>query len=80
MYNLNHVERIPRRDGVDEDITMYPDGVLGINWRKFVLTSRIDDMTIVFDALIHHTFSESRFDCRVIGVHEVVLNELLYQR
>ncbi len=39
------------------------------------LTSRINDMTIVFDALVHHTFSESRFDRRVIGVHEVVLHD-----
>ena len=38
------------------------------------LTSCVNDMTIVFDALVHHTFSESRLDCWVIGVHEVVLH------
>jgi len=102
MHNLNHVERIARCDGVDEDIAVYPDGVLGVDRREFILchedeqfegkfemkglvwtanrradthlTSRVNDMTIIFDALVHHTFSESRLDCWVIGVHEVVLH------
>ena len=38
------------------------------------LTSRVNDMTIIFDALVHHTFSKSGFDCWAIGVHEVVLH------
>ena len=37
MHNLNHVERIAGCDGVDEDIAMYPDGILGVDRREFIL-------------------------------------------
>ena len=42
MHNLNHVERIAGCDGVDEDIAMYPDGILGVDRREFILCHEDD--------------------------------------
>jgi len=38
--DLDHVERISRRDGIDKDIAMYSNRVLGIQYRELVLGIR----------------------------------------
>ena len=38
--DLDHVERISRRDRIDKDIAMYSDRVLGIQYRELILGIR----------------------------------------
>ena len=37
VYDLYHIERIPRCDGVHKDEAMDADGMLGVEYRVFVL-------------------------------------------
>jgi len=50
--DLDHVEGVPGGDGIHEDIAVDADGMLRIERRVFVLTSCIDDMTVVLDAFV----------------------------
>lgn len=40
------------------------------------LASSVDNLAVILDVFVHHALRESRFDRRVVRVHEVVLERM----
>ncbi len=40
------------------------------------LASSVDNLAVILDVLVHHALRESRFDRRVVRVHEMVLERM----
>lgn len=76
IHDLDHVKRSSRVDGIYKDVAMYTDGVFRVENGIFILTSGVDDVTIVLYALVDDSFGEGALDGGVVRLYEVVFYEL----
>lgn len=71
--DLDHVEGVAGGDGVDEDVAMDADGVLGVEGGVFVLACGIDDVAVVLDTLVGDALCKGGLYGGVVGIDKVVL-------
>ena len=71
--DLDHVERVAGGDGVDEDVAMDADGVLGVEGGVLVLACGIDDVAVVLDTLVGDALCKGGLYGGVVGIDKVVL-------
>lgn len=71
---LNHVKAITGGDAVYEHVTVDADGVFGVEDRVFILACCVDDIAIIFLALVGDCLLEDVLDGRVVRVDKGVLN------
>jgi hypothetical protein len=45
-------------------------------WGQPQLSSSVDNMAIIFDAFVFHTFCECRLDSGIIGIHKVIMRSM----
>lgn len=71
---LDHVEAIAGCDAVDEHVAVDANGVFGIENRVFILAGCVDDVAVVFLALVGDGFLEDVFNGGVVRVDKGVFD------
>ena len=71
-----HLKALLARDGIHNHIAMDANEMLAVQNRVFILPGGVDDLKCEILVPIADYFAEGVFDCWVIGVDEMAIDEL----
>lgn len=71
---LHHLEAIAGCDRVDQDVSVYTYGMLGIEDRVLILSGSVDYVTGIRASLVLDTLCERCLDGRIVGIDKDVLH------